>query len=97
MKKLAKKQTGGTSNSTVKKKTITDVSRNPQYKSSGVMNTDGKMVYQRIKGSGPSKVAEGTSAPSNYKKGGSVTSKKISVPKKSGMLKKGGVVKAKKK
>lgn len=81
----------------VKKKTITDVSRNPQYKSSGVMNTEGKMVYNRKTGSGPSKVAEGTPAPSNYKKGGSVASKKISAPKKSGMLKKGGVVKAKKK
>jgi len=80
MKKLAKKQTGGMAkvsppkaDTVAKKKVITDVSRNPQYKSSGVLDSSGKMVYQRKKGSGASKVTEGTSAPANFKKGGSKT------------------------
>ena len=76
MKKLTKKAVGGMSPVVAKKKVITDVSRNPQYKSSGVLNTEGKMVYQRKKGSGPSKVAEGTPAAANYKKGGSIKPKK---------------------
>jgi len=101
MKKLAKKAIGGIP---AKKKTITDVSRNPQYKSSGVMNTDGKMVYNRKTGSGPSKVPEGTPAASNYKKGGSFPDlnkdgkvTKADILKGRGIIKKtGGSTKSKK-
>lgn len=104
MKKLAKKAIGGTSSTPVKKKTITDVSRNPQYKSSGIMNTDGKMVYNRKTGSGPSKVPEGTPAASNYKKGGSFPDlnkdgkvTKADILKGRGVIKKtGGSTKSKK-
>jgi hypothetical protein len=82
MRKLAKKAMGGVNTSPAKstkteapakKKVVTDVARNPQYKSTGVLNTEGKMVYQRKKGSGASKAPEGTSAPANFKKGGSKT------------------------
>jgi len=81
MKKLTKKQTGGpaktaTKADTTKKKVVVDVARNPQYKPSGVLDSAGKMVYQRKKGSGPSKAPEGTSAASNFKKGGTSKSKK---------------------